>query len=81
MRYCEQEDCYEYFDEGSEKKPKKYCSNKCRQKAYRSRKKIEQLVTCKHCGLEFYARRKTAKYCDSSCRKQAFKTRKVNALA
>lgn len=51
-----------------------YCSNKCRQKAYRLRHKLQgsariMIVSrCTNCGFKFETFRKRQRFCTASCR-------------
>lgn len=57
-----------------------YCSAKCRQAAYRKRKRQQTktrrsreekplyVPTCEHCGGTFWAKRQKARFCSTSCR-------------
>src|SRR5262245_58827912 len=57
----------------------KYCSNACRQAAYRKRMQPVSIrkaapaepilvATCDHCGGSFWAKTKRSQFCSTSCR-------------
>lgn len=61
----------------------KYCSPKCRQQAYRDRKKMMYAKSlqghCEYCGQWFRDSRRgrPSKYCSASCRQMAYKKSKA----
>lgn len=71
----------------------KFCSNKCRQAAYRrrinptlkkrdkSQVQVLEPVTCIHCQKGFWAKSKKALYCSDSCRVLSYRHRRNDAIA
>lgn len=51
-----------------------YCSERCRQTAYRKRNAKTHTSSCGQCGADFTARR-GAKYCSPKCRQSAYRAR------
>jgi hypothetical protein len=60
----------------------RYCSNSCKQKAYRSRKQFgnaqtsKELRTCARCGVQF-AGALHGRYCSNACKQAAYRERKA----
>jgi hypothetical protein len=58
----------------------RYCSNKCRQAAYRNRQQCQDakkprpapapllVAICDHCGGSFWAKTRRSRFCSTSCR-------------
>lgn len=78
-RACKNPECNEFVDYWGQKF---YCSNACRQRAFRLRHGADKsLVTdgtksvkkrCLNCGREFWSAQPKAKYCKTSCRVSHF---------
>lgn len=70
-RVCAREGCYNLLPEFS---TRKYCSNRCRQNAYRARiykpqKEVVVIVKkCLNCGKEFRPVNSRQEFCKTSCR-------------
>lgn len=71
-RPCSNRSCNNLIDAWSDRK---YCSDKCRQKGYRDRKRGKKdqysiFVTrrCKNCGTEFKTKNASKLFCKESCR-------------
>lgn len=69
---CLNPECNNYFDVGT---ARKYCSENCKQKAYRLRQKTSSKFTsqtfvksCTNCGNKFTTRIRTQEFCKTSCR-------------
>jgi hypothetical protein len=68
--------CLEPFEQ--KRKSQVYCSDACRVRGYRLRKKMFSLKVlypiCEHCGKRFHQSRqgRNAKYCSQTCRQKAY---------
>jgi len=79
--------CEKWFEIGYGKVPKRYCSNACRQKAYRIAKSVtakpkprETLrldAFCAFCGVRFVAHQYRQLYCSHACKQAAYRERKA----
>lgn len=82
-RACKNPDCNEYVDYWGQKL---YCSNVCRQRAYRIRKGADRTSvndgtkstkhTCLNCGRVFWSAQPRSKFCKTSCRVSHFQQMK-----
>jgi hypothetical protein len=55
-----------------------FCSDACRQAAYRARHRVEiQPIDCAWCSESFIPIRSTAQYCSGACRAAAHRTRRA----
>lgn len=78
--------CEKYFETGYGKIRKRYCSNACKQKAYRIahqvfgtkkvRERLDLAADCSFCGKEFTAQHYRQIYCTNACKQAAYRERK-----
>lgn len=68
----------EYNESG---KQRYYCSNKCRQAAYRVRNTLyhHDWANCKNCGREFGRNTTAQKYCGNACKQAYYRRSKERA--
>ena len=78
--------CGHLFEKTTKRKsPKRYCSNACKQKAYRinhqsktvkKRTVIELNDQCAYCGESYIAHHNRQMYCSSYCKQAAYRARR-----
>lgn len=85
---CRKRKCSCGHDLSDRRRRTKYCSSKCKQKAYRKRqpktpKKARELnhCTCQWCDHGFFSKSKSAKYCTPYHRQLAYHQRREAALS
>jgi len=58
----------------------KYCSAKCRQKAYRKRHSQTTIRSCSNCLKDFYPSHASQVYCSSACNNAAYRRRRAGIV-
>lgn len=77
---CKNPTCNELFEQ--QNKQARYCSNACKQKAYRLRcerakpkAKPTYALRCAACGETIYTHNPRALYCDAVCKQRAYRAK------
>ncbi len=78
---CARDGCHHVFEPHQ---GQKYCSNACRQKAYRNRGGIRRNRIpfmadkwCRNCGFKFFTENPQQIYCSDACKQQHYRDRKA----